>query len=120
MDFLNTDCMLENPSLSHPDGCPCFRIKYPKEVTLNDSSLPTYMTEGDVLDVYVVRNMTKFDPDLTISSFVDFPSAYFGRFPMVCNEIIGPNSELFRYDDFFVEASLKKVLSQDKPWSFSW
>lgn len=100
MDFLNTDCMLENPLLSDVEKCPCFRIKYPEEFVLNTSVLPQYLTESEVLGVYVLRNISQFDY-FSIMSFVEFPSLNGGFYPLSCHQVSGVSRGIYRYDDFF-------------------
>lgn len=120
MDFLNADCMLENPILAPLDGCPCFRIKYATEMTLNSSSLPSNLTQNDLVDVYVLRNVSQFEHDFSIDKLTNFPSMNGGAYPSVCSEMAGENEGMYRYDEFYQEKTMTKLLSDKNAWSFSW
>lgn len=120
MDFLNTDCMLENPLLTSQEGCACFRIKYPREEFLNNSHLPPHLTQNDVLDVYILRNSTQFDADFSLSKFIQFPSKHNGMHPFSCHEISGLDKGMYGSDEFYQEAKMMELLSNGIPWSFSW
>lgn len=118
LDFLNTDCMLENPLLSGVEGCACFRNKYPKELVLNDSVLPPHILQSELLNVYVLRNISQFD--FSIMDFVQFPSLNGGGYPSSCHEIAGINSEIYRYDEFYHEEKMRRLTNKQNSWTFSW
>ncbi len=119
LNFLNTDCMLENPLLSDVERCACFGIKYPVEMELNFSVLPQHLTRAGIQDVYVLRNATQFDTNLSIMNFVNFPSQS-GGYPLSCHEMSGENIGIFRYEEFFQKETMTRLLKRGDSWSFSW
>lgn len=120
MDFLNTDCMLENPFLDNIEKCACFRTKYPKEVVINESTLPLYAIEHEGLDVHVFKNASQFPSDLSIMEFVEFPSLNGGSYPLSCHEVHGENAAIYRYDQFYQKKKMTQLLKGKTSWSFSW
>ncbi len=123
MDFLNTDCMFENPLLSSTEKCACFNIKYCKEMFMNSSSLPSEIInfgDHDVLDVYLLRNLTQFQDNFTIDTFIKFPLSNEGIHPLVCHQVIGENLGIHVYDELFNEDMLSNALNNGNAWSFSW
>ena len=120
MDFLNTDCMLENPFLGNVEKCTCFRTKYPKEVVLSDSTIPLDAIEHEGLDVHVLRNASQFPSDLSIMEFVQFPSLNGGNYPLSCYEIHGENTAIYRYDQFYQKDKMTRLLKGKGSWNFSW
>ena len=117
LDLLNTDCMLENPLLSDAEQCACFEIKYPREIDLEFAALPQHLTKPGIHDVYILKNTTHLDKDMTISDFVNFP-ARFGGYPLSCHQISGENVQIF-YDEFFQKKKMAEALGRDQ-WTFSW
>lgn len=122
LDFLNTDCMLENPLLSNAEKCICARVKYPLEVNLNYSNLPSYITNSsEVFNVYVLRNVTKFDSKFDIFKFINFASSNGGKYPLACNEIPGQDSAIYKYDEFFMPDKMSSILNKsENSWTFGW
>ena len=120
LDFLNTDCMLENPFLSGVEGCACFRIKYPQELVLNSSVLPPSVTQSGLLDVYVLRNVSQYPGNFSLEDFTSFPSLNGGMYPVSCHEISGVDSKMYRYDEFYHPQKMTKFLRDKNPWAFSW
>lgn len=119
LDFLNTDCMLENPLLSGVEGCPCFRIKYPRELVLNSSVLPLDIIQSELLDVFVLRNVSQLH-NFSIMDFVQFPSLNEGNYPLSCHEMAGVNSQIYSYEEFYHQEKMTKLLKDQKAWAFSW
>lgn len=117
LDFLNTDCMLENPLLSEAEQCACFGIKYPQEIDLEFSTLPQHLTKPGIHDVYMLSNTTRYDKDVNIMDFVNFP-LQFGGYPLSCHQISGEDVTIF-YDEFFQREKMVKALAREE-WSFSW
>ena len=120
LNFLNTDCMLENPLFRGVQGCPCFRIKYPKEITINNSVWSNHVAESELLDVYVLRNITQFDEDFSLMNFVDFPSQNGGRYPHVCREMSVENSKIYQYDELYHKDKMASLSNDTTSWSFFW
>ena len=119
LNFLDTDCMLENPLLDDIDQCACFGIKYPKDVDLGFLALPQQLTRPGIKDVYVLHNSAKFDVDLNIMKLINFPSEA-GGYPLACHEVASENIGLYRYEDLYQEEKMKKLLNRSDSWSFSW
>lgn len=119
LNFLDTDCMLENPLLSDVEGCACFGIKYPQEIDLNFSVLPQHLARAGIQDIYVLRNSTQFNMDFNIMKFVNFPSQM-GGYPPSCYQMSGENIGIFKYDEFFQEEKMMQLLTRGDSWSFSW
>ena len=119
LNFLDTDCMLENPLLSDAERCACFGIKYPQEIDLEFSALPQHLSRAGIQDIYVLRNSTRFDKDLNIMNFVKFRSEM-GDYPLSCHQMSGENIGIFRYDEFFQEEKMTELLTRGDSWSFSW
>ena len=121
MDFLSTDCMLENPLLNTTESCPCFRIKYPLESISNGTGIPPYMIHSNViLDVHVLRNCTQFEPDFCIENFIMFPLSNGGNRPWICHEMTGESSRMFRYDHFFSMDRMSNIFHKENSWTASW
>ena len=120
MDFLDTDCMLENPLLNDTETCPCFKIKHTQEIFLNDSFLPPYVKNVDVFNILVLRNVTKFTSNFSIETFSNFPSLNNGNFPWACSEMSIEDRGIYKYEEFFDENKMNMLIHNGKTWSFSW
>ena len=120
LDILHMDCLIPNPLISGVDGCPCFYTKYPLEITLNYSELPSHLLNPGNVDVHILRNCTHLRNDFSIDTLISFPALHNGVKPSSCMDIPGQNSPIYGSYEFFNSQKMHKALRNKQPWSFTW
>ncbi len=123
LDFINSDCMLQNPFVPEANFCPCLRVNKATELVLTENSptIPNSMLQLPNYDVRVVRNAVD-TANVTLDAFRDFKQNHpTHRGPKTCLKLTTTvEAGIQKMSDLYNPEVLEEQLDSKDAWAFTW
>lgn len=125
LNFIESDCLLQNPMVSEANFCPCLRIKGFTELVMTEDSptIPDSILQLPTYEVLVIRNAVD-TASVTLDAFRDFKRNHpTHRGPKTCLKLTTTTEAgLQKMADLYNPELLEEQLHVDSKdaWAFSW